>query len=219
MANQPENNPQVSWSSLRRLRDHAHKTHKLLAEGSSRAVFDYKDGKVVKVAMDSAGLSQNAVEVKLWNLAKFHGCEQLFTQVYDHDTLNRWVIHSKANTYRSQSGLNLALMGLYGYDHMEIHKLIGLSKQVRNKESVDIIDHSGQASKLVKSILKELRSVFVEKDEPLYSLLSFFTFESKIVAGDLGRLDSWGKDVNTGLPVIRDYGMDELTWNTYYDYE
>lgn len=218
------NNPSVSPTYLRskfgngdkvrRLAQKARSFGKLLAEGSSRVVFDYRDGKVVKIAHNEAGISQNRAEVDIWNIAMKHGCERLFTRIYDHDDNFKWVVHSKAQDYMSTSNLNKALLGLYGYDQQEMFSLLSLGKIV---DSGNIESYRSQENPShIKYLLGELHSIFTERDEPMLSLVTLFVRETEMNTGDLQKFDTWGRDEITNLPVIRDYGMTDLVWSKYY---
>ena len=190
---------------------------KIVGEGSSRAVIDYKDGKVIKLAFWDAGMAQNNAEVKIWESAVKNGCEALFTQIYKRHPNSLWIVHSRANEYPSESALNNALRQYYGYDHKELYELIALVGLVKENHFDQILSEENPKYPDIQKILREVKRIFEEKDQPLYSLLKFVVKESRLKAGDLSREDSWGKDANTGKPVIRDYGLTDQVWNEFYD--
>jgi hypothetical protein len=76
--------------------------YQLLGKGSSRKVVDIGNGKVLKIAFNEKGISQNEAEVEIFNSDNSDYYELgLFAKIYDYSSNYKYVIMEKCSKTRS----------------------------------------------------------------------------------------------------------------------
>lgn len=170
------------------------KTHLTkLGEGSSRIVFDLKDGYVLKLAKNEKGLEQNLTDGD-WGIQRMY--PDLVPELKDRDENDDcyWLI-VKAGKKISPS---------------RFKDLTGISFKDFGKALTDVsLHYSGK----IKKLPDEIKEILDDEDHILSKVVDMM-INFDMPAGDLTRISSWGEV--DGKAKILDAGLTNTTFNTHY---
>jgi hypothetical protein len=121
------------------------KRYQYIDQGSSRRVYFISPGKVLKVARSKKGIAQNKAEIDIF---KKVSNKEYFTQIYDHDPSNLWILAESAREitqaeFSKLTGIKAAefenitrTVDMLGFDDARM----SLGKYIMNKFVTDTID-------------------------------------------------------------------------------
>lgn len=186
-----------------RLIKEADKKLKRLAVGSARRVYDFKDNKVVKVAMNAKGIAQNEVEC---DLSQDQYINYMFTKMHYCAENYSFLIAEKAEKitkgdFKSITGVDFDVFEEYIRSYM--HSVMG--KQLWGMRSTD-------------TIIEE-EDDFDPENEFVYDIVNMIlNYGLENVHGDMIRISSYGKVMRDGQPdiVIVDYGLNQEVFDAHY---
>lgn len=178
-----------------------------LGVGSSRIAYKVDDEKVLKIAKNSKGITQNVAECD-WSRNEFKCFAKIFEADIDNYTWVEMEIARKAkrSDFKKLLGLSFeeivdiiyAIYNQYSYGSRKISNwMFNTSKENADK------------------LLEEL--VYSEKNEYLYDLNYYITNYQPAMVQDWSRLVNWGIVKRNGqeLPVIIDTGVTDAVYNEY----
>lgn len=168
-----------------------------LAEGTSRIVFQYDKDKVIKLAKDEKGLSQNSVEIKASN-------DECTPKLYKSNPKNLWLLVQYAKPVDEETFKKLN----NGISMNETYSILNNLVEY-DEDNDDTYTLKVDNEEKVLEVLNNPKT-FLHK---LYKMAK----EHNLKSWDIGRVDSYGIVDNNKLVVI-DYGMDNDTFTNYYDY-
>ncbi len=170
----------------------------LLGKGSARDVFDYdsiKSGCVLKVAKNVKGIAQNRVEA---DIGQERFMKEIVTSVLDADESDKWIICEKSEKItKAQFKKDVG----YPFDEF-CHEL-----------SNKIKEHNGRRG--IWSVDEKFHDVIM--DSEFFHDICDLVFNYDMPSGDLERIGSYGESAKLHKVVIRDYGLTNSLWNTYYN--
>jgi hypothetical protein len=173
------------------------KLGKPLGSGSSRIVFKVDDNKVLKLAKNHKGQSQNYVESK-WGDDRLFG--DILSQTFDHDEeYNFWVEMELA-----RKTTPLEFKQKTGFELKEVYYFLRNETDFRSKTRSSLnIDKEKQER--------------LKNSEFIKSLLDL-VYSTEILCGDIGKISSWGKVTRDGEDrlVLVDFGVDKDTYSAHY---
>lgn len=175
---------------------YADQTLERLGSGSARIVYKIDDEKILKLAKNPKGLSQNREECGLGQDNYFN---DVVTRVYDCHTDNLWIISEFARKitpakFRQLVGIDIKYIEMY----------------LRNKED----ERRGG-----KGIYYLEPEIYAQLSENMFvQTLLEMMYAYEVVAGDLGRPSSYGVVIRDGKEtvVVSDYGLTRDVYNTHY---
>ena len=181
-----------------------------LGKGSSRIVFDLEGDKVLKIAINEAGMKQNSMEAVLGQDARN---DQLVATVYEYDEdfgeIGKgvyWIVAEKLQPIKSGDYASLKnLSGLENWDR--VVKLLGAYSGFTDeeKQQYDPAEHGSAPTNTGcltgKKFIKAIQ-VFLRKNP-------------EILADDFVKPDSWGVS-KTGCLKVFDYGIDKVVFKSHY---
>jgi len=153
-----------------------------LGQGSSRIAFVLSSKKVLKIARNEKGISQNKAEIEVYTDP---ATADTAAKIYDFDDQGRWITSDLVKPLTDPS---------------EFMKLTGVSWE----EFVQ--DLASSVSKFAREKGMTLNKRAHEFTQKAYNMAE--KGKSKLKLGDLTVLDHWGKTPN-GRVVILDYGFTE----------
>lgn len=169
---------------------------KKIGAGSSRIVYQIDNEKVLKLAKNRKGLTQNEVEI---NLSNDSYIDHIVAKVFDSDENNKW----------------LEMELVRKLTNSEFKKIIGYSFE----------DYSN-ALRYQKNPQRRIGFFSYSKPENFDELWEnefisdMFDFISNydVVVGDLTKLSSYGIAKSNGSEkiVLVDYGLNDMVWAGYY---
>jgi len=171
-----------------------------IASGSARIVYEFGDDKVLKLAKNPKGFSQNELEIEL-GYNDYYAAD-FVTQVFDFDQNDdaQWLIAERGkkltpNRFTQITGVNIR----------------DLERFLRNFE----LQNRGQRKLFSQD--KELEQELWENE--FSSGIVTFMQNYDMSAGDLGRISSYGEVIRNGQPdvVLTDYGLNENIWSSHYN--
>jgi hypothetical protein len=162
-----------------------------IGEGSSRKVYIFSGTKVLKVATCEAGLAQNETEVSIFTDPE---TAPIVAKIFDMDRHYFWLTSELTRPLRTT---------------VQFEKLAGL----REKGQLDIDEFTFAASRgmfeFIESKYDEVRVMNFARS--IHALVRKYG----LLAGDLGKVDSWGVTPD-GRLVLIDYGFSQTVKNRYY---
>jgi len=175
---------------------------KRISSGSSRIVYMIDNEKVLKLAKNKKGLSQNETEINWGNDSYF---SNILAKVFDSEDNNLWVemeLARKVNDEDFQNYVGFSIKDVYDYLRIFYHSNV--------KYNPDMLRMFGNL------IDPDKKSVM--DDNPFVSSISEFMANTDSPAGDFGRLSSYGLVKRDGQDavVIIDYGLTGDVYSTYY---
>jgi hypothetical protein len=173
-----------------------------LGIGSSRVVYDMGGGKVLKIARNRAGISQNSVEYTMSYDLKPGGVGDIIATV-DKDLSDSekhyWIVSEKVEQLDTQRAAKLA--GVKDWDSVVkiIKSLLEGRLDVVSKmmNSEDLFTDVSAGKKFFKNL--EMMLDRYEDQSP----------------GDLTKIDSWGESIDGKLKLL-DYGITNKTFAEKY---
>ena len=171
---------------------------KLLGKGSARNVYDYEDiksGYVIKVAKNVKGIAQNRVEA---DIGSQDFVENIVSSVLESDESDKWVIVEKSEKITAS----------------EFKKRVGYSfADFKTEFHNAVVKHTGGRG--LYSVNPKMHDIIM--DSEFYTDICDLAFSYDMPSGDLERLGSYGDSKKIHNVVIRDYGLTNDLWNTYYN--
>jgi hypothetical protein len=158
-----------------------------LGTGSARAVFKISDDLIIKIAINKKGVSQIKVE------AEFDLQKPCVATVVVADPEGKWLISHFTDTMTHE--LFKKIIG-YGFDNFMSCLFFAYNNESDNW-------------------IKEPKSYDEIKNLPLFKCIGAMVVDGNILLGDVGKVSSWG--VRNGKVLLRDYGLDKLTYEKFYD--
>ena len=204
------------------------------AEGSSRCVFAYSGGKVLKIAMNQAGIAQNEAEVEIYKANSNNG---VVTKVYDYAPDCKWVIAelvkpftgSEFNTFLGMSADTFQHL-IYGlaagrslerifnvneledsirYYNVKLGDLSPEGSQTTRKHYVDKIENYERDLKQYKNIKPDSATVKFAMD--VIVLMN----KHDLADGDIALAKHYGRNVS-GQIKLYDYGATQDIIDKHY---
>jgi len=163
-----------------------------LGEGSSRIVFDMKDGYVLKLAKNEKGLEQNLTDGD-WGIQRMY--PDLVPELKERDENDDcyWLIVKAGKKITPNRFKELTKMSFKEF----------------GKALTDVeLNYNGKR-KLTDGV-KQL----LDDEDSILSRVSDMMMNFDITAGDLTRISSWGEV--DGKAKILDAGLTKTTFNTHY---
>ena len=172
-----------------------------LASGSSRVVFKVDDEKVLKVAKNEKGISQNDSELD-WGKKNYNIVAKVFDFDDDYKFLEmEFAKKATPNQFKTIVGFSLNDIGLFLYNKGYDHNPRKYGQYARRKEQDSTIEQAMNDSEWVQELV---------------DLCINFGYS---MPGDFGRISTYGI-VNRGTlgdeVVITDYGLTEDVYDTHY---
>ena len=176
----------------------------LIGEGSSRIVFKIDDDRVIKLAKNTAGISQNKAEA---NPAIQSAYGDIITKIYDRHPDYLWIemeMAIDAGFLPNGEDSVMEAAGITGYNISWDDIMDYLSVMTSNFESNEEfeIDWHYPTPQIASN-------AFIEK-------LVKFMIEFKVRAGDIGGANI-GLTVGDGRPVVLDYGFNDDVYYGHYN--
>jgi hypothetical protein len=169
-----------------------------ISSGTSRIVYKIDDEKVLKLAKNKKGLSQNEVESQH---SKYYDLDDILARVYEHDKDNLWVEMELARKVRTA----------------DFNRITGFSFR---DFSDAVYNYGNEVKGRGHNYMRDIPPSVVEdmwEDEFTYAIFNYIG-NYDIHAGDLTRLSTYGivKGDGDERVVIIDYGLDDSTYQSYY---
>lgn len=167
-----------------------------ISEGSSRAVFSIGGKMVVKISKWNRGKAQNKSEYD----AQFCGNKKYLPKMFAQAANYSWIMvesvipMKSARQFESMTGIPIRAVEV-GVNFM--------SSDFKRRNPAD------KTYKKYKGMYEQLSK------DPWYRGLVKMASDCDLVAGDLGKWDSWGH-TKRGRVVLIDYGLTEGVWKQYY---
>lgn len=189
----------------------------LLGGGSSRFVFDLKNGFALKAAISEIGVLQNETEYKLFHGASKTVKRALAKVASEYDENFEWIVMEKIQIFASEAEFKNAL----GLNQEQAKELLGnicfaaqSAEEIRQKIQSNIDYFENYEKKFGKKHQQEIKwkSMLGFTEQFAKLCLAVPYLESN--GGDLGRLDQLGFDAS-GNVVIADYGFGFDTFAAY----
>jgi len=167
-----------------------------VGKGSSRAVFQIDDEKVLKLAWNEKGVAQNSEEARAYG-------DDIFPQVFDSDINDLWVVSEYVLPATAQ----------------DFRKCFNMTFN----DFISFIYACGAYRFNLKHLRwcampKEKWLELLENNEDLANFDEYIGNYGSIVVGDMTRLCNYGLTKRNGEPhiVLLDSGLTEDVWNNYY---
>lgn len=201
-----------------------------LGEGSSRVTFALSNNKVLKIALNPAGISQNQAEIDVWN--KF-GDTGMITSIYDYDkTGSKWIIAEIVKEFSEkelltrlgvtpslfQTFVDYMLRNIYEFDTVVRMLERDYKKDIeyveKNKEWY--LKHEPDA---YKSIIQSMKSLETIKNNTTFkdflTRLVDFRQKSNISKDDLRVPEHYGVTLDGKIKLL-DYGLTSDVQSKHY---
>lgn len=208
---------------LNRLQREVEKKATKITCGTSRCAYRISSKKVLKVALNPAGISQNKQEAKFFG--EHPNLQKHLAKVFDYDKKNNlWIIVELTNPFfmddrsfsfwKQKTGFDYPIMEYYYIEILGNHKkpndvlqaMIAHvtqgapNQQIKDQMQKDVIKQHFYALKFINDVIKPISSV------------------SGVAVGDIvksDKIDSWGATAD-GRIVLLDYGLTEDIFNNFY---
>ena len=170
---------------------------KPIGTGSSRVVYRVDETKVLKLAKNRKGIAQNEAEINWYGDAYY---DDILAQVIDYDYDNSYWTEMEI-AFKVKQDDFLRLWGV---------KLKDMELYLRNRE----FENRGRRE--IYHIDKEVKNKLDENDN-IQHLVSFM-YDSDGKAGDITKLNSWGKVQRPygETLVLIDFGLTDEVYKSYY---
>lgn len=168
-----------------------------ISSGSARIVYNIDGDKVLKLAKNSKGLTQNLTEIRL-GTEPYYKC---FANIYDYDKNGMWV-----EMEHCRKALKSDFKKLYG---VPFEALCCFITDINNERYNFYRDYRGIVKNIMNGKETETQKLFCDVHD-------YISCEGLTAIGDLCRINSWGIPRNTNRYVIIDFGLDDLVFNNYY---
>ena len=162
-----------------------------LGSGSSRGVYALTSKRVLKIALNDAGLAQNEAELATFTDPQV---KPILAKIFDYDPKNRWLISE--------------LVRPAGYNEIEKH--LGFENIYFEEFVATVAGGHGY-----DWLLQSGRYPEVEQHEELANALSYLVNEGDMLVADLESKSSWGFTADRRL-VLLDAGATNEIYDTHY---
>lgn len=171
-----------------------------IGSGSSRIVYKIDDEKVLKLAKNAKGVSQNEIEIQY---SGYYDIRDVVARVFDHDENNLWVEMELARKVSKGDFKRIT-----GFNFEDYAAAV-------NNHGIEVNRRLNRGTKM--DVSKELVEKMWE-DEFVYEIFDFIGGYD-LPVGDLMRLSSYGIVTRNGQDaiVLVDYGLTEEVFSTHYD--
>jgi hypothetical protein len=166
-----------------------------IGAGTSRIVYEFGEGEVLKMAKNSKGIAQNLAEIEMFNDGIY---DHIFADIYDYDEDGSYLISQRADRLKKS----------------EFKRITGISFEDFADELQNQALASGQLRYISKiEIPKEVEEEIWGNDftRDVLSLIGDYDFPY----GDLTETSSYGK-IGDEIVLI-DYGATKDVINTFYE--
>ncbi len=179
--------------------------------GSSRFVFNLKNGKVLKIARNSKGLEQNKLEAVAGRDPHVHS---ILASVYDASPEYAWLVAEFVNPL--EDGEYKTAERVCGVAWSDVRRVLGLSNKAEVESTVSQVTKKLEPEESRNSKAKgRTGSGCPTGKEFLESLGSFLGRYSGMLTGDIEKLSSWGVN-DKGCLVLLDYGITRKKFEELY---
>ena len=213
----------------------AEKTLPFLGKGSSRIVFAISSGKVLKIARNEKGLSQNKAEVEVWTNPK---TKPVVAKIFSADLKEyHWLISEIVNPFENSTDLWKEQVGLdyevfsnivFDWDKSgqpNIETWLQETAKTLQAKLTKIVNAGQEGSPLYNIVRRKLVPVLRINKSPIMKGVMYL-IQQGLVSGDLVvGLDNQGQEVNNidhfgktidGRIVVLDYGYTEEVYLQHY---
>ncbi len=214
--------PSFNWNAFKKLpfeqlENYALDNLEELGSGSSRRVFLLSSGKVLKIAVNKAGVAQNKAEIDAWTTP---GVKNIIAAVYDAHPKYWWLVSELAKTSRTGDIFNRYFEG------KQVFPNHGAGPIGYFEEMLDVFENaSGNLrQRIERTISYMIVNEFMSKDANMSKIADFlasvwkFTKMTPTTMDDIKRADHYGLTAD-GRLVIIDYGFTEEVGQKYYGYD
>lgn len=172
---------------------------KKIGFGTSRAVFDLGDNKVVKVALNEKGIEQNKLEIYA---GKDPSVEAILAGTWDYSNDFAWLVSDKVHPLHDNSAAEAE--SIIGVSWQEVRKIIGVKwssefEATSKPESSESYDDEHKKHQTAGS------GCLTGQDFLDY-LKNFLERYPGMLKQDIAKLSSWGVTAD-GCLVLLDYGI------------
>jgi len=179
---------------------------KHLGSGSSRIVYELDKFRVVKMAMNTAGLEQNKLEVFMGNDPTI---DIVLARVLDYSNDGySWVVIEKVEPLSDLDERRAE--ELAGVKWSQVRSLFGLQSSSEHESTAPASRVQGSMSGGVKD-----SNVCLKGDDFLEAVKKLSKKYRGLLPGDLVKVSSWGIN-SEGCLVLLDYGITEKNYSQYY---
>lgn len=172
-----------------------------LGVGSSRIAYKVDDEKVLKIAKNNKGITQNAAECD-WSRNEY----ECFAKIFEADTDNySWVEMEIAR--RAKPADFKKILGISFKELVDIIYAMYNQYAYKGRQISDFWFNTSKEN--AEKLLEEL--VYSEKSEYLYELYNYMSNYQPLMVQDWSRIINWGVVTRNGqeVPVIIDVGVNE----------
>lgn len=191
--------------------------------GSSRRIFDLRNGTALKLAKNSKGLEQNSNEMDGY-LANF---PNVFTPTHKGSDSGEWIIMDSGRVLSSEKEFKQNIEKKFGIDFELFELFCNVSDEKnlyrgasKTRESSEKLNKFGFESRRVDDLFMEIyqklseKSNYGEKNQDLYNFIDVIA-NTELICGDFLRKNSWG--FSGGSYKILDYGLNKDNYNLHYN--
>lgn len=217
-----------------------------LGQGSSRVTFAYSGDKVLKIAMNNAGIEQNRNEVQAFQQAESGGFADIVTKVYNWDKNSfKWVIEELVKPFDNDKdvyvslGLTRSLFAdllrnsydisvsssqaieqmIKWYENYvkDIDNEIAFERSLGRKQIPAIIKDAMRRKKKLEGAIKLLTRL--SSNQKVLSLLDQMEKYMKVTGSpvaDVAATGHWGRNLQGDVKLL-DYGLADDTMDKFYE--
>jgi hypothetical protein len=161
--------------------------------GSSRMVFKWDEGKVLKVAFNQAGLAQNFFEGRLSNQS------ELFTKVFDMHKRAWWILSEKIDPLSGEEDF-------YHYAGFPAQMIVEWGKQRLSPKDIDEI----------RNFVEEQGYPVSDSGLNLFRKINQLLLKFDLLLGDTANPKHWGLNDKNELKIY-DYGLDNYVFDNHLE--
>lgn len=205
-----------------------------LGAGSSRVTFALSGGKVLKIALNNAGIGQNEAELKVYTN---NVNNSVVTKIFDYDPTFKWLVSElvkplggdefKQFTGLTFSQFEIAIGKIWQYGNIKNWATDELRSAVGNLEYYEhrlpTQTDSREIEFIKNAIVKSKRDIgifsgLLKKDSPMVKFLTDVVHvanENFLEENDVVRADHYGRTVD-GQIKLYDYGFDLDVQRNHY---
>jgi len=174
---------------------------RMINKGSSRIVYDLRDGTVLKLALNTKGIAQNSVEA-------FAGQDPMINKIVanvkEKSNEFAWLVSKKVVQLNSEREFE----ELTGVTWEKLREALG-----KTATAADAVTAKPQRSKTATTASGG--GACLRGENFIQYLKNYLERYSGMLPGDILKYDSWGK-TDDGCVVLLDYGISEATFKKLY---
>ncbi len=175
--------------------------------GSSRQAFIFDSKKVLKMAINNAGLGQNRAEVEYFTNP---ASRPIITKIFDFDPNYSWVLAEIIKAFKTPEEFKTATGFEWNFFTYAVN-IMGI--ELRGNGTVQQVQQYAAIQNKTAFINNFIQ--FMNKPPLLVTNTLRAMKEAKLGAGDIATLDHWGRTAD-GRVVLLDYGYTKEVFDTYY---